>query len=87
MYLRTPLGAIQNYTYIFIFCDIAITNNDPGVVAKYLLEYICLVGGAPHIVRGDHGTENVNMAAIQRFFRREEVDAFAGDKSFMCFNS
>lgn len=32
---------------------------------------------------GDNGTENVNMAAIQRFFRREAADAFAGDKSFM----
>ncbi|CAH3035713.1 unnamed protein product, partial [Pocillopora meandrina] len=27
--------------------------------------------GGSHIVRADNGTENVNMAAIQCFFRRE----------------
>ena len=32
-------------------------------------------------MRGDNGTENVNMAAIQLFFRRESANAFAGDKS------
>ena len=34
-------------------------------------------------MHGDNGTDNVNMAAIQLFFRRESGDAFAGDKSFM----
>ena len=52
-------------------------------MAKYFLWYIRSVGGVPRIVCGDNGTENVNMAAIQRFFRREAADAFAGDKSFM----
>ena len=52
-------------------------------MAKYFLGYIRSVGGVPRIVRGDNGTEIVNMAAIQQFFRREAADAFAGDKSFM----
>lgn len=35
------------------------------------------------IVRGDRGSENGNLAAIQRFFWRSMNDDFAGDKSFM----
>ena len=76
-------GCIDGYSRRILWVDVAITNNDPGVVAKYFLGYIRSVGGVPRIVRGDNGTENVNMAAIQRFFRRESADAFAGDKSFM----
>ena len=35
------------------------------------------------IVRGDRGSENGNLAAIQCFFRGSINDDFAGDKSFM----
>ena len=34
-------------------------------------------------MRADNGTENVHIAAFQRFLRREAVDTFAGEKSFM----
>ena len=34
-------------------------------------------------VRGDCGTENVYIAGIQRFLRRDSQDDFAGFKSFM----
>lgn len=63
------------------------TSNDPRVTAKYFLDCVHSAGGVPRIVRGDSGTENVNMAAIQRFFRREAVNAFAGEKSFLCSTS
>ena len=76
-------GCIDGYSRRILWIDVATTNNDPGVVAKYFLGYIRSVGGVPRILRGDNGTENVTMAAIQRFFRREAADAFAGDKSFM----
>lgn len=39
--------------------------------------------GAPIAVRGDCGTENVYVAGIQRFIRRDSQDDFAGFKSFM----
>ena len=41
------------------------------------------VCGAPRICRGDAGTENVNIAAMQRFFMRNATDAFQGDKSLL----
>ncbi|RMX59328.1 hypothetical protein pdam_00011901 [Pocillopora damicornis] len=46
------------------------------VVTESLVILECVRGG-PNIVRADNGTENVNMAAIQCFFRREAANAFA----------
>ena len=34
-------------------------------------------------MRGDCGTENVFVAGVQRFLRRDSQDDFAGFKSFM----
>lgn len=63
--------------------EVGVTNNDPDVTAGYLLDAIRSVGGVPRILRADKGTENVHVAAFQRFFQREGVDAFVGEKSFM----
>lgn len=43
----------------------------------------CLLAGCPSVVRADRGTENANVATMQRFFRRNDGDCFSGDKSFM----
>lgn len=76
-------GCIDGYSRRILWLEVGTTNNDPGVTAKYFLDYIHSIGGVPRIVRGDNGTENVNTAAIQRFFRRDANDVFAGEKSFM----
>ena len=76
-------GCIDGYSRRILWLDVGTTKNDPGVTAKYFLGYIRSVSGVPRIVRADNGTENVAMAAIQRFFRREAGDAFAGENSFM----
>lgn len=39
--------------------------------------------GCPTIVRADRGTENVHIERLQRYFRRNGTDAFAGEKSFL----
>ena len=33
-------------------------------------------------IRGDHGTENGTVAALQNIFRAEGTDNFAGERSF-----
>ena len=76
-------GCIDGYSRRILWLEVGTTNNDPGVTAKYFLDCIYSVDGVPRIVRADNGTENVNMAAIQRFFRREASDAFAGEKRFL----
>ena len=75
-------GAIDGYSRRVLWLEVASTNNDPKVIAQYFMDYIRTVG-VPYIVRGDYGTENVNVAAIQRFLRRDCDDALAGEKSFM----
>ena len=66
-----------------MWLEVASTNNDPRFVAKYFLDTIRQIKGAPSIVRADYGTENVKVAGIQRFLRRDGTDSFAGIYSFM----
>ena len=35
------------------------------------------------IIRRDKGNENLNVAAIQRYFHRHSSDSMAGQKSFL----
>lgn len=74
---------IDGYSRRIIWLEVGVTNNDPEVTAGYFLDAIRVVGGVPRILRADNSTENVHMAAFQRFFRIEAVDAFGGEKSFM----
>jgi len=76
-------GCIDGYSQRIVWLEVGVTNNDPDVTAGYFLDAIRSVGGVPRILRADNGTENVHIAAFQRFFRREAVDAFAGEKSFI----
>lgn len=39
--------------------------------------------GTARRVRGDLGSENLNIAGIQRFFRDSDTDHFAREKSFV----
>ena len=39
--------------------------------------------GTTKIIRGDKGNGNLNVAAIQRYFRRHGNDSMAGEKSFL----
>ena len=76
-------GAIDGFSRRILWLEVASSNNNPRIVAQYFLDYVRQTGGTARIVRGDRGTENGNIAATQRFFRRSADDDFAGDKSFM----
>jgi hypothetical protein len=76
-------GALDGYSRRVLWLEVGPSNNDPSVVGQYYLNYVRQIGGAPRIVRADCGTENVHVAAMQRFFRFSADDDFAGDKSFM----
>ena len=76
-------GAIDGYSRKILWLEVSTTNNDPRVIAKYFVTYVRECKGVPYIMRGDYGTENTNIAAIQRFLRRECEDSLAGFKSFM----
>lgn len=76
-------GCIDGFSRRIMWLEVATTNNDSRLVAKYFLDTIRQVGGAPSIVHTDYGTENVKVAGIQRFLRRHGTDSFAGANSFM----
>ena len=76
-------GAIDGFSRKILWLEVASSNNDPQIIAQYYLDYVRQLGGTARIIRADRGTENVNVAAIQRFFRSSSNDDFSGDKSFM----
>jgi hypothetical protein len=50
---------------------------------KYYIDCARHVGGVPKIIRSDRGTENIYIAAIQRFVRMNCVDVINGEQSFL----
>ena len=59
------------------------TNKNPHVVAHYVVRAIFNLNQIPCTVRGDRGTENIHIARMQRFLRRDGEDAFSSVNSFM----
>ena len=76
-------GAIDGYSRRILWLEVASTNNDPAVIAYYYTNYLRKYGGTARKIRGDCGTENMYLAGMQRFFRRNDNDSFAGIKSFL----
>ena len=75
-------GAIDGYSRRIMWLEVG-PSNDPSVIAQYFVDCVRQIGGTPRVMRADGGTENVNVAALQRFFRRNGNDAMAGEKSFL----
>lgn len=76
-------GAIDGYSRRIMWLEVDHSNNNPSTIANYFLNCVRRIGGTPTILRGDCGTENCYVAAIQRFFREGLGDPLAGDNSFM----
>lgn len=76
-------GAIDGYSRRILWLEVGQSNNDPRVVSQYFIDYIKKNEGTACRIRGDCGTENCNIANIQRFLRRNDADYFANEKSFM----
>ena len=55
-----------------MWLEVGPSNNDPFIVAQYCIDCVRQIGGTPRLIRADNGTENVNIAAVQRFFQCEE---------------
>ena len=76
-------GAIDSSTRKILWLEVSGSNNDPGIITKYYLDYVRQIGGTSRVIRADRGTENGNIAVTQQFFRRLARDDFGGEKSFM----
>ena len=74
-------GAIVGYSRCIMWLEVGLTNNDPFVIAQYYLDCVRQTGGVPKIIRAAYGTENVNVALLQRFFHDEEQSFLYGKSS------
>ena len=74
-------GAIDGYSRRVLWLEVGPTNNDPFVIAKYYLDFVRKTGGIPKIIRADCGTENVNVAFLQRFFHDQDQSFLYGKSS------
>lgn len=76
-------GCIDGFSRKIMWLEVGRTNNHPGVTARYFLDCVHSCGGTASVIRADMGTENVRIAAIQRFFRNQANDRWSGEKSFV----
>ena len=76
-------GCVDGYSREVMWLEVGRTNNHPGVIANYFLNCIQQVGGTARVIRGDMGTENCRIAAVQRYLRIDSEDSWAGEKSFL----
>ena len=58
-------GAIDGYSRRILWLEVGPSNNNPMVTVQYYLDCVHQLGGCPQVVRGDCGTENIHIAAIQ----------------------
>eukprot|EP00111_Clytia_hemisphaerica_P014195 TCONS_00041804-protein len=75
-------GAIDGFSRRILWLQIVPSNKDPGIICKLYLNFAQRIGGIPRKIVGDRGTENVYVAAGQRFMRRNHQDTSSGERSF-----
>ena len=76
-------GCIDGYSRRIMWLEVASSNNNPAIVAKYYLDCLKHFQLAPRILRADNGTENSSLSFLQPLFRYNSTDSMAGIKSFM----
>lgn len=72
-------SAIDGFSRKILWLRLSDTNKEPFIFAAYYTDAVKELGCVPAKVRGDRGTENVNICGIQRFLRRGHSDQFSGD--------
>ena len=65
-------GGIDGFSRFILWLDLCKSNKDPKITCTLYMNHIAAIQGAPHKVVADRGTENIYIAASQRFFRQSE---------------
>jgi len=76
-------GCIDGFSRRILWLEVGLSNNNPRVIVQYFIDCIRQTGGVPCVVRGDCGSENVYIAGVQRYLRKDDNDHFSGGKSFL----
>lgn len=69
-------GAIDGYSRKILWLEVSDSNNNPAIVASYFLSCIKELRQIPRIIRADRGSENVNIAGIQRYCSGNSNNSF-----------
>ena len=69
-------GCIDGFSRNIIWLEANCTNNDPKVIAGYMMEAVVNHGGCARRMRADRGTENVVMKDLQIFLRYVDIYAY-----------
>lgn len=75
-------GCIDGYSRKVIWLKVVKSNNDPSKVASLYLETVEDLGYIPKSIRSDCGSENVDIAAIHAFLRRNLNEGDSGFEAF-----
>ena len=78
---------MDGYSRKIIWLKALPSNNDPRIITDICIKCISKSMIVPQILQADRGSENVLIAGLHRFFRREHGDAFSGVRSFRCGSS
>ena len=60
-------GCIDGYIRRIIWLEVASSNNDTAIIAKYYLDGLKHFNTAPRILRADNGTGNSRQICLSRF--------------------
>ena len=75
-------GAIDGFSRRIMWLEVTSSNKDPEIICSFYLKCIKKISGTPRKIVADRGTENVHVAASQRFLRRNDQDNNSGEASF-----
>ena len=79
-------GCIDGFSRKIIWLRVASSNNDPKVIASYFIDSLSKLKLGQKIIRADRGTENIYVAGIQRYVRRNDEEP-PGNGSCFLFGS
>lgn len=60
-------GCIDGFSRKLLWLEVAESNHDPKLIANYFVKSVTAISAIPNGIRADRGTENVIVAAIQRW--------------------
>ena len=74
-------GCTDGYSRKIICLKTVPSNNNPFIIGEICLEHLKQHEGCPSWIRTDCGSENVVLAAIQSYLRRNHLDKYTGLES------
>ena len=76
-------GAIDGHSHKILWLKVVQSNNDPKVIADLYLDNVSNLRVVPKTVRSNCGTENIIVARMQCYFRRNHNDEQCGERSYV----